>query len=721
MAVREKISGEQRRRIEQSVSWLEPDGPLARHMDEFEVRPQQVQMAKAVARVLAEGGVGLIEAGTGTGKSLAYLIPAAAAALAKRTRIVVSTNTINLQEQLLSKDIPLIQTALGERAPFQAATLKGWSNYVCLLRLEQSVDGQTSLFPDEQPVVLRVKRWADADSHFGSRDELPFAVPDPLWDELNAESDTCVRHSCPFYEQCFFFGARRRAQEADIIIANHHLLMADVAVRRQLGWETDISVLPGYDHVVFDEAHHLEDVVTEHFGLRFSRIRVQRLLSRMHGRKGLSQKLQHFVAEHPQGDDVERLVALLTGSLPEAAAAVKTAADGLFDYLAVVARDAFQGAGASRRSDTSAELAPGQLERHGWQPTADGLERLAAVAKQLAEAVRSWRPADQKAEILAREADALSRRAVDAATDLVELADASDGRLIYWLERVRSRRDDVVLRAAPVEVGTLMQDALLSNVKATIFTSATLSAGDQFQYFKDRLGLSDWPDLTAEERIHSPFDFPNQVLLGLPDDLPSPDNPAFDAALADALRLWLDASSGRAFVLFTSYRALDAAHRALASELTDQGMVVLKHGEEPRSRLLQRFREAERPVLFGTDSFWEGVDVPGTTLSLVVIARLPFRVPTDPVEKARARAIEERGGDSFADYSLPRAVMRFRQGFGRLIRTKSDRGAVIIADTRVHQRAYGRRFLAALPPCETVRTNAASLAGAVRRWLPPAP
>lgn len=721
MAVQKKSSGDERRRIQQSVAWLEPDGPLARQMDEFEARPQQLQMAQAVARVLADGGVGLVEAGTGTGKSLAYLIPAVAAALTKRTRIVVSTNTINLQEQLLTKDIPLIETALGEEAPFQAATLKGWSNYICLLRLEQSLDGQTSLFPEEQPIVSRVKQWATTNSHFGSRDEVPFAVPDALWDELNAESDTCVRHSCPFYEQCFFFQARRRAQEADIVIANHHLLMADVAVRRQLGWETDISVLPGYDHVVFDEAHHLEDVVTEHFGLRFSRTRVQRLLARMYGRKGLSRKLQHFVAENPDGDGIERVLSLLTGELPEAAAAVKATAEGLFDYLAVVARDSFQGAGHGQGAEMTVELAPGQLEAHGWQPTADGLERLGVVARQLAEAVRLWRPTDPKAEILAREADALSRRASDAGSDLVELADASDGRLIYWLERGRSRRDEFVLRAAPVEVGTLMQDALLSNVKATVFTSATLSAGDQFQYFKDRLGLSDWPEVTAEERILSPFDFPKQVLLGLPDDLPSPADPTFDKALAGALRLWLEASSGRAFVLFTSYRALDAAHRALAQELSDQGMVVLKHGEEPRSRLLDRFRQAERPVLFGTDSFWEGVDVPGATLSLVVIARLPFRVPTDPVEKARARLIEERGGDSFAEYSLPRAIMRFRQGFGRLIRSKSDRGAVIIADPRVHQRAYGRRFLSALPTCETVRTSAASLAGAVRSWLPPAP
>lgn len=705
-------------RIRQAAAWLEPGGPVARRMPGFEVRPQQLQMAQAVARVLAEGGVALLEAGTGTGKSLAYLVPAAAAARAKRTRIVVSTNTINLQEQLLRKDVPLVQEALARHAPFRAAVLKGWTNYVCLLRLEQALNGQMSLFPAEREAARRLKEWAEDDSHSGSRDDLPLTVDDALWDEIHAESDTCVRHSCPFYERCYFFRARRRAQEADIIIANHHLVCADAAVRAQLGWETDISVLPGYEHVIFDEAHHLEDVVTEHFGARFSRTRVRRLLSRITGRGRLLERLQHFIAGRPAGQDAGQVVQRLQ-AVPEWAAAVQQAADGLFAYLTAAARAA-DGADGRGRGEGHVELSPGQLEPAGWSRTTDGLEQLGLALQALAEAVRRWRPGDQEAEILAREAEALGRRAVDAAADLVDLAEAADGRFVYWLERAGGRREEYALRSAPVEVGTLLQDSLLRHVKTAVFTSATLSAGDEFDYFKSRTGLAGWPAVAVEQRIPSPFNYSAQVLLGLPADLPAPDDPAFDGALANALGLWLQASAGRAFVLFTSYRSLEAAYGVLAAPLSAQGMTVLKQGDGSRTRLLQRFRRALRPVLFGTDSFWEGVDVPGPALSLVVICRLPFRVPTDPVEKARAEAVAQRGGDAFNDYALPRAVMRFRQGFGRLIRTKSDRGAVIIADIRVHQRGYGRRFLDALPACTRLQTDARSLAEAVRRWLPPA-
>lgn len=719
MAVHEPTIDEHRQRIEQAVSWLKPGGPLARAMSDFEVRPQQVEMAGAVARVLADGGAGLLEAGTGTGKSLAYIVPAVAAALAKRTRIVVSTNTLNLQEQLLRKDVPLVREALAAEAPFKAATLKGWSNYVCLLRLEQSLTGQVTLFPHEQDVVLQLKQWAADDSHFGSRDETPFVVPDEIWTEVHAESDTCVRSGCPFYEQCFFFRARRRAQEADIVIANHHLVCADAAVRQQLGWETDISVLPGYDHVIFDEAHHLEDVVTDHFGLTFSRLRMRRLLQRVAGPKGLTTKLRRLVAQHPDGQGADAVAALIIETIPESVAVAQQAGDGLFAYVANVARDALaSGSPPGRQQDgTSVELASGQLESFGWRPAAEGLERVAAETAKLGDAVRAWRPSDTAADVLAREAEALSRRAVAAASDLVDLAEAADGRFVYWLERRSRRQEEFVLRGAPVEVGGIVQDALLTNLKACIFTSATLSAGDEFDYFKKRLGLDGWPGVSVQRHIASPFDYGRQVLLGLPDDLPPPDRPDFASKFAEALTLWLQASDGRAFVLFTSYRALEAAHRALVHLLSRQGMTVLKQGDEARPRLLERFRRAERPVLFGTDSFWEGVDVPGEALSLVVIARLPFRVPTDPVEKARGAAIEDRGGDPFTDYSLPRAIMRVRQGFGRLIRTKSDRGAVIIADTRVHERAYGRRFLAALPPTETLRSSSDVLAAALSRRL----
>lgn len=719
MAVHKPNTGDERQRIEQAISWLARGGPLARCMSDFEVRPQQEEMARAVACVLADGGVGLLEAGTGTGKSLAYLVPAVAAALVKRARIVVSTNTLNLQEQLLRKDVPLAQAALAEEAPFKAAALKGWSNYVCLLRLDQSLTGQATLFPHEHNVALQLRQWATDDSHFGSRDEAPFPVPDDVWDEVHAESDTCVRNSCPFYERCYFFRARRRAQEADIVIANHHLVCADVAVRQQLGWDTDISVLPGYDHVIFDEAHHLEDIVTEHFGLSFSRLRLRRLLQRIAGPRGLAAKLRRLVTQYPDGRDVEVVADLLIGDLPEAVASAQQAADGLFAYVANAARDAIASATSNERQSeaSTVELAPGQLEPVGWRPAAEGLERVATVTKRLAESVRAWRPSDPAADVLVREAEALTRRAVGAASDLVDLAEAADGRFVYWMERRGRRHDEFVLRGAPVEVGSVVQDALLSHVKACVFTSATLSAGDDFDYFKQRLGLDGWPAVSVQRQIASPFDYRHQVLLGLPDDLPPPDDRAFPSKLAEALTLWLQASGGRAFVLFTSYRALDAAHTTIVNPLSRLGMTVLKQGDDARPRLLERFRRAERPVLFGTDSFWEGVDVPGAALSLVVIARLPFRVPTDPVEKARGEAIEQRGGDPFTDYSLPRAIMRVRQGFGRLIRSKSDRGAVIIADTRVHGRAYGRRFLTALPPTEKMLASSSSVAAAISDWL----
>lgn len=718
MASREHTAEQLDDCAEQAAAWLAPGGPVARVLDGYEARPQQLEMARIVGQVLSEGGVALVEAGTGTGKSLAYLAPAVAHARASGRRVVVSTHTINLQEQLLVKDVPLLQRALGEAASFHAAVLKGWSNYVCRLRLEHAEDGQLTLPGHHREPLRLLQRWADEDAHGGSRDELPFPVDEELWLDVQADTDTCVRSACPFFEDCFVFRARRRAQEADIIIANHHLVCADAAVRRQLGWNTDIGVLPGYEHVVFDEAHHLEDVATDHFGTRFTRARVQRLLARIHSPRGLLQRLQHALAEKPEGDKASRLARLCVTEAPGAVAAAQLNTESLFQYLADVARQAGAGVGAGEPREAAVELAPGQVESHAWRPAADALEQLGLVLKDVAEAVRAWRQGEPVAELLAREAEALGRRAVDAAGDLVALADASSGKYVYWLECTGPRRADYGLRAAPVEAGQLLQEALLRHVKAAVFTSATLSAGDEFAYFKERVGVSGLALPVAERRIASPFDFESQVLLGLPDDLPSPDEARFGAAFAAALQLWLEASCGRAFVLFTSYRSLESAYQQVAQPLAQRGLLVLRQGDEPRPQLLQKFRTSPGAVLLGTDSFWEGVDVPGDALSLVVIARLPFRVPTDPVERARAQAVAERGGDPFADYSLPRAIMKFRQGFGRLIRTKTDKGAVVIADVRVHQRGYGRRFLDALPACRTLQADSTTLARALQNWLP---
>lgn len=705
---------------EQAAAWLAPGGPVARFLAGYEARPQQLEMARLVGTVLAESGVGIIEAGTGTGKSLAYLAPAAAYARAAGKRVIVSTHTINLQEQLLTKDVPLLQRALADAAPFRAAVLKGWTNYVCWLRLEHAGDGQLTLFGGEGEQLRLLRRWAEEGGHGGSRDELPFPVADTVWEDVQAEPDTCVRSACPFFEDCFVFRARRRAQEADIVIANHHLVCADAAIRRQLGWDTDIGVLPSYGHIIFDEAHHLEDVATDHFGLHFTRTRIQRLLSRIMGTRGLLKRVQHALAAGPESQGARQVADLCWRAVPEASAAVHDAAEGLFEYLAALAREADPSGEGAGQGEEALELSPGQIESRAWRPAADALEQLGSALKSLAEAVHAWRSGDAEGELLAKEAEALSRRAVNAAGDLVELADAADGRYVYWLERTGARRAEYGLRAAPVEAGELLQDALFRHVKAAVLTSATLSAGDDFGYFKERVGLAGLAQPVVEASIPSPFDYQAQVLLGMPDDLPSPDEARFEPAFAAALLRWLEASAGRAFVLFTSYRMLEAVYDQVAEPLRRRGLLLLRQGDESRTLLLQRFRAGPRAVLFGTDSFWEGVDVPGDALSLVVIARLPFRVPTDPVEKARAEAVAARGGDPFAEYSLPRAVMKFRQGFGRLIRTKTDKGAVVIADVRVHQRSYGRRFLAALPPCRTLQADSAALAAALKAWLSPA-
>lgn len=699
---------------------LAPGGALSRVLPGFESRPQQVQMAEAVARVLQEGGVGLIEAGTGTGKSLAYLTPAVLHARQTGQRVIVSTHTHNLQEQLLHDDIPTLQDALGEGdedPPFDAAVLKGWTNYICLWRLGQVETEQQQLFPEQKRTLEQLHRWAEKGNHDGTLESVDFPVPNDMWQDVYAESDTCLRQRCPFYDDCYYFRARRRAQAADVIIANHHLLCADVAVRQHVGWETEMGVLPRSDYVIFDEAHHLEDVFTQHFGLNFSRTRVQRLLQRVQGKTGLVSRIQRLIAQYPDGDQAQTVATTVAGALPKAVAVVETDAEAFFAHVTQLAASGSNRGQKDSDSDGPVSLARGMVQARFWQPLGGALEQLHTLLLRLAEDLREWQGDSPDIEGAARETEALARRAEAAVADLAALAEPEDGKLVYWLERHGRRRDEWSLRGAPIEIGPVVQEALLENVDAVVMTSATLSAGDEFQYFKQRLGLDGWPRIVDQRRIDSPFDYERQVLLCVADDLPVPEHPSFWKSLAHGLKMWLAASDGRAFVLFTSYRGLDTVWEDMLPWLREQGMTGLRQGEMSRARLLARFRGAKRPVLFGTDSFWEGVDVPGEALSLVVVTRLPFRVPTDPIAIARRDALQERGMDAFAHLTVPQAVMRLRQGFGRLIRTSTDRGAVIIADNRILTRTYGRRFLAALPRTARHRGPVPSLAAAVTKWL----
>lgn len=712
---------------------LSPGGALSEVFPGFESRPQQVRMAEAVADILVAGGVGLIEAGTGTGKSLAYLTPAALHARETGRRIIVSTHTHNLQEQLLRDDVPMLQSALAASDPeagLEAAVMKGWSNYLCLWRLGQAGLGQQDLFPDGgQRLHEQLLRWAEEGGHGGTREEADFPIPPDAWEEVCAESDTCSRQRCPHFDDCYYFRARRQAQAADIIIVNHHLLCADFAVRRQAGWDGEAGVLPRADSVVFDEAHHLEDIFTQHFGLSFSPTRLQRLLLRIQGRGqgrgGLFGRLQRLLAENPAVGAAQSLAAVVSGPGPQAVAAARMHGENFFSHVALLAREHTNrgpgepGRDAGRANDGGAmELTRGMVEPRFWQPLGDALEHLHALLTRLAEDVKKSVDDEPEVDALVWEMEALARRAQAAAEDLVALVEPEDSQLVYWLEPHGRRRKEWALRGAPVDVGPVVRETMLENVGSVVMTSATLSAGDRFQYFKQRLGLDAWSNMRAEESIASPFNYEEQVLLCAAEGLPWPERREFLPTFSDALRLWLEASGGRAFVLFTSYRALDSVYDRLAPWLQERGMTGLR--QQPgvsRAWLLERFREAKQPVLFGADSFWEGVDVPGDALSLVVLARLPFRVPTDPVAKARRDALQRRNLDSFDHFTLPQAVMRLRQGFGRLIRSSKDRGAVVVADGRLLGRPYGRKFLASLPKTARHRGGPQSIARAVADWL----
>ncbi|HET7558984.1 MAG TPA: helicase C-terminal domain-containing protein, partial [Limnochordia bacterium] len=601
-----------------------PGGPLAEALSGYEARPQQALMALEVARQFNDGGVTLIEAGTGTGKSLAYLVPAALYALAGGRRVVVATQTINLQEQLLHKDMPVLSERLG--LPVKAALVKGWGNYLCRLRLERALAAPGDLFEAGAAAALYdLAEWSET-TEDGSLSAWDAPLPEGVWDEVAAESDACVRQECPHFGDCFFFKARRAVQEAHLLIVNHHLLFADIALRKALGWRPDAGVLPEYAHVIFDEAHHIEDVATDHFGLRVSQLGIARLLGRVHrqgrgGARGLVPALARLGGEHGWSEaEHARLEALAA-----ATGDVRFAGDAYFEPLR---------SGLRREEGRVALPARTALDPAAWPddepPRADALcdalEGLAAGLDDLAKLVAARLP---RPSALAHgsECDAAAARARLYAQALKLLDRRDDPEFVYWFEANRNR--GVSLEAAPIHVGEALIEWLEAQLRGAAMTSATLTVERRFDFTCARLGLAGRDVRTLA--LDSPFDYAQQALLACPDDVPDPAHPRFARALVERLPRLIAATAGRMFVLFTSYQQMREVYGALEGELLADGYTPLLHGTRPRHALIERFKASPGAVLFGTDSFWEGVDVPGAALSCVVLVKLPFAVPTDPV------------------------------------------------------------------------------------------
>jgi len=619
-----------------AIDFFGPRGLLARVLPTYEERAGQARFAQAVGRVLTEGGVLLAEAGTGTGKTLAYLLPA----VELGRRVVVSTGTKNLQEQLLTKDIPLLARALGR--DLSVAVMKGRGNYLCLLRYKSF--GQAGSFRrfDEIPLFRAVEAWAPR-TETGDRGEVE-DLPDgaDFWREISAASENCIGQACPDFEPCWVTQMRQRALEADLVVVNHHLLCADLAVK-----DTSYgSVIPDYDTVILDEAHLLEDVATQYFGIQVSSHRVEDLC------RDVERELKAARL------DAREVHAELDG--------LRHRSEGFFKTVA-------QGRGHRLKA--------------GWMPP-----RVAEQAAAMLERFEGVRTALLAIPERSDALSALAGRAQGLAQDLAFVLGAEDEGHVCFVE---TRGRGVFLRATPIDVSARLKELLFDPVRAAVLTSATLAVDGGFEYLKSRLGL----EPTDEVMLASPFDYQEQAILYVPRGMPEPSAPSFVDRAADEVARILAVSRGRAFVLFTSYANMNAVAERIASRVE---YPLLMQGEAPKPVLLETFRRTPGAVLLATASFWQGVDVAGEQLSCVIIDKLPFASPADPVVQARIERIRNRGGNPFQEYQVPVAILMLKQGLGRLIRASTDRGILACLDSRLVERPYGRRFLESLPPARLV-------------------
>ena len=715
--------------IEEVRGILGPGGVLSKRLDGFESREGQVEMAVEVARSLNENRVVAAEAGTGIGKSFAYLVPSILWAVKNRQRVIVSTGTINLQEQLVSKDLPFLAGILS--VDFEFALIKGRSNYACKRRVKEAPE-QFDLVPEDtedQELLRDLIEWANT-SGDGSLADLSWKPPRQVWEKILSETDKSLKVNCEFYQECFYYQARRKASRCQVVVANHHLFFADLAVRRQTGdYQLDL-ILPGYSRVVFDEAQHLEDVASEHLGARFSRRGIRQRLGRMRAMRKdrgtlvlLARKLRQN-SDPVAAESIEKDYAV---QLRDIAISIDDQFGDLEELLKAqwLSLEESSGGGSSR----TMRYQPDPERWDLWNSIRDyllgirgDLEQICRLNDKARATVENSTVHEDVQRSVLLELESFGNRMAATLAGFSRFNDLKDDSQVRWLDyrEARGREDGAALgfSVAPISIADDLRDALFDVLDAVVLTSATLSVAGRPDFLGERLGFLELPaDRFAFKRFESPFDFKRQALMVVPTDLPAPDQGGYEEGLPEVIFDLLKASKGRAFVLFTSYALLGRMYKRLEKPLVELGFHPMAQGQTQRSELLARFSSSDNGVLFGTDSFWEGVDVRGSALEQVIITRLPFRVPTEPLQEARLEELTAKGINAFKNYTIPQAVLRFKQGFGRLVRSTTDLGVISVLDQRILTRRYGKTFMESLPPIDCFASSSAAVVERVEEFF----